>query len=153
MIKQYLNSKNIKTSVEVNDWEEAVEISGSMLVDNGLVKPSYIESMKDMIKKEGAYVVISPGLAIPHARPEKGVLEPGISLITLKTPVEFGHSKNDPVKVVIAFCASDDSSHVEMMRELVTFLNANKNLQYLKEANNKDKLISYIQNYDKGGQK
>ena len=35
-------------------------------------------------------------------RPELGVKQMGISLNTLKTPVEFGNSQNDLVKVVIA---------------------------------------------------
>lgn len=153
MISEHISEKNIKLNMEVNDWKEAIKISGNILKANDLIKKEYIEAMIDMVKDKGAYIVITPGLALPHARPEKGAKKNGLSILTLKNPVEFGHSKNDPVQVVISFCAVDNSSHTQMLSELAEFLRNKKNVDYIKEVNSKEDLLGYFQNYDKGGEK
>ena len=153
MISQYITTDNIKLDVKVEDWQEAIKESGNILKNNDLIEEEYIDAMIDMVEDKGAYIVITPGLALPHARPEKGAKENGISLLTLKEPVEFGHSKNDPVKVVISFCAVDNSAHTQMLSELAEFLRDRENIDYIKEANSKEDLLSYFKKYDKGGEK
>ena len=152
MISEYLTKNNIRLGVEVADWQEAIKKSGSILEANGLIETEYIDAMIEMVKDKGAYIVITPGLALPHARPENGARKNGLSLLTLKEPVDFGHSKNDPVKVVISFCAADDSSHTQMLSELAEFLKDKKNVNYIKEVNSKKELLAYFKSYDKGGE-
>ena len=84
-----ISSKTIALNVDAKDWKEAVRVSGGLLVKNGLVEPRYVDAMIEMVNTIGPYIVISPGVAMPHARPEDGVLEPCMSLITLKTPDQF----------------------------------------------------------------
>lgn len=152
MISEYLTKDNIRLDVEVADWKEAIQKSGSILEANDLIEAEYIDAMIEMVKDKGAYIVITPGLALPHARPEKGAKENGLSLLTLKEPVNFGHSKNDPVKVVISFCAADDSSHTQMLSELAEFLKDKKNVNYIKEVDSKKELLAYFKSYDEGGE-
>ncbi|TDO94176.1 PTS system IIA component (L-Asc family) [Halanaerobium saccharolyticum] len=150
MISEYLTKDNIRLGVEAKDWKEAIKKSGSILEVNNLIEAEYIDAMIEMVKDKGAYIVITPGLALPHARPEKGAKENGLSLLTLKEPVKFGHSKNDPVKVVISFCAADDSTHTQMLSELAEFLKVKENVNYIKEVDSKEELLSYFENYDRG---
>jgi len=150
MLSDYLGTDNVEINVEVDSWQQAVEEAGKLLLKKDLIEPDYIEAMQQMVEENGAYIVISPGLALPHARPEDGVVEKGLSCITLKEPVKFGHPQNDPVQVVIGFCAVDDSSHVEMMSGLANFLTDKK--EALKGVNSKEKLIELIQNFDQGGE-
>ena len=64
----------------------------------------------------GAAIVIDDGIAIPpHARPEKGALQTGFSLVTTATPISFGHDEFDPVSVVIAIAGADADSHIKMI--------------------------------------
>ena len=51
-------------------------------------------------------MVVMPGVVLLHAKPDYGVNRLGISLSTLKTPVEFGHDKNDPVDIVVVVLSS-----------------------------------------------
>ncbi|RAK12496.1 PTS system IIA component (L-Asc family) [Halanaerobium saccharolyticum] len=152
MISEYLTKDNINLGFKAENWEAAIKKSGSILEANDLIEPEYIDAMIEMVKDKGAYIVITPGLALPHARPEKGAKKNGLSLLTLKEPVEFGHSKNDPVKVVISFCAADDSTHTQMLSELAEFLKDKKNVNYIKEVGSKKELLSYFENYDRGGE-
>ncbi|MDZ4159481.1 MAG: PTS sugar transporter subunit IIA, partial [Anaerolineaceae bacterium] len=60
--------------------------------------------------------------AMPHARPEDGALEVGFAAITLAQPVEFGNPDNDPVQLVIAFCAPNPDAHIQSLTQLACAL-------------------------------
>ncbi len=70
----------------------------------------------------GTYAVIAPGIVLLHARPEDGVLKPGLAMVTLSTPVNFGHTENDPVDLVFALAATDKTSHLQGLQELAQLL-------------------------------
>lgn len=104
------------------DREHAIEMAGELLVASGRSTPEYTESMLDAVAENGPYIVIAPGIALAHGRPSEAVLEIGLSLVTLAEPVVFGNEANDPVRLVIGLCATDHSSHIDIMAELATFL-------------------------------
>ena len=113
---KWIEINTIRTHVKVNHWQEAIRASGELLVAADLVEPRYIDAMIETTKELGPYCVIAPGIAIPHARPEAGVKETGFSAITLAKPVEFGNLDNDPVYIIMAFCALDHDSHIELLK-------------------------------------
>lgn len=112
----------IDLEVSAENWEEAVRKGGELLERSGVVENRYIDAMVNMVRQLGPYIVISKGIAFPHARPEDGVLKNGMSLITLKEPVNFGDEDNDPIKLVISFCSTDSEGHLNALSELVDFL-------------------------------
>ena len=69
-------------------------------------------------KKLKAYMVISPGIALPHARPDSSVIKSGISFIRLKKPVYFGHPENDPVSLVFSIAGTSGDNHIELIQIL-----------------------------------
>jgi len=113
---KWIEAKTIRTHVKVKNWQEAVSASGELLVAVDLVEPRYVDAMIETTIELGPYCVIAPGIAIPHARPESGVKDNGFSAITLTEPVEFGNPDNDPVFLVLAFCALDHDSHIESLK-------------------------------------
>ena len=117
-----ISRKTIALNVDVKDWDEAVRVSGKMLVDTASVEERYIEAMIETVKSIGPYIVIAPGVALPHARPEDGVNEPCMSLLTLKTPVNFGNEHNDPVKLVVSFGTVDHEAHVQAISKLARII-------------------------------
>lgn len=72
MLKNYINDQVVEVNVEVKNWEEAVRLGGKLLEEDGAVEHSYIDAMVDTVKNMGPYIVIAPGIAMPHARPEAG---------------------------------------------------------------------------------
>lgn len=114
-MKEVISIENIKVKVSAKDWTEAIEAAGSILLKNGNIKRKYIDDMIKAVVDMGPYMVLAPGLAMAHAKPSEAVLENGVSLITLDTPVEFG-SINDPVNVILCIACTDNMSHINVLR-------------------------------------
>ena len=86
-----IEERNIKLQAHAENWEEALKISGSLLVDSGYIEEKYVEMTIDTVKEMGPYIVIGPGLALAHSRPDASVLKTGISLITLDEAINVMH--------------------------------------------------------------
>ena len=135
LLSEMITEETITLNVEAEDWKEAVRISGDLLVKIGGVEDRYIPAMIEMVQSFGSYIVIAPGVALPHARPEDGAIKPCMSLITLKTPVNFGNVHNDPVKLVISFATVDHDAHVEALSRLARIIGDRSKVQALTDAN------------------
>ncbi|WP_414839743.1 PTS sugar transporter subunit IIA [Carnobacterium sp. TMP28] len=149
LLLDILTPDMIQVNYECKTRDEAVSLVGQLLVTKGYAKESYINAMIRNIATNGSYIVIAPGIAMPHARPEEGVLAIGLSLVTLKEPVVFGHPKNDPVTIVIGLCAVDHQSHLEALSELVDILGNEEKIRGIKEATSAKEMLAII----KGGAK
>lgn len=144
MLKDVLTEDVIALDVEVGDWEEAVRVAGELLVRKGVVEERYVESMVRTVKELGPYIVIAPGIAMPHARPEDGVKQIGLSVVRLKKPVDFGHKTNDPVQLVVALAAVDHSSHLQVLSELSGVLGCDEKLSRLYKAHDAGEFIQIL---------
>lgn len=98
--------------------ENAIRAAGQLLVDDGLAEPRYSEAMIVAFRDLGPYIVLVPGIAMPHARPEAGAIRDGLAVLRLAQPVEFGHPENDPVRLVIPLVGSDNHSHIDLLKRL-----------------------------------
>lgn len=136
-----LTNDQIAARVKAGSWEEAVDFVGSIMVNTGLTRLSYTYAMKETLKSLGPYCVIAPGIAMPHARPEDGVIQTGFSLITLEQPVNFGSAANDPVDIVIGLAAIDKHSHISALREIATSLGDSRFVQNIRNARTKKDLL------------
>ena len=122
--------------VQVTTWEEAVQLVGRLMVEDGTVEERYIESMISTTRRLGPYIVVAPHLALLHSRPEDGVLQPGFALATLMHPVHFGNRNNDPVSLVISIAAVDAVQHSLALRQMAAILSDPANIQAIAEAEN-----------------
>jgi mannitol operon transcriptional antiterminator len=139
-----ISRKTTALNIDAKNWEEAVKISGDLLVKAGFVEERYTQAMIDSVKELGPYVVIAPGVALPHARPEDGVHEPCMSLVTLKNPINFGNKNNDPVKILVSFGTIDDKMHVEALKKLARIIGDAEKLELLKYAEDYETIESVI---------
>ena len=114
--------------------EEAIELAGSLLARRQIC------SAEDF----GAASVIDDGIAMPHARPEKGALQTGFSLVTTATPISFGHDEFDPVSVVIAIAGADADSHIKMI-QLIASLIESDIVTFLQQENDVNSVLHFIQ--------
>ena len=143
-LKKMISRGTTALNVEVKNWEEAVSFAGDLLFKAGFVEERYIQAMIDMVKELGPYAVIVPGVALPHARPEDGAKVPCMSLVTLKTPVNFGNSANDPVKLVVAFATIDHDAHIVALSALAKILGDNDKMEKLKNASDYETVAKLI---------
>jgi mannitol/fructose-specific phosphotransferase system IIA component (Ntr-type) len=143
-LSQMLTREMVALAVNVQDWQGAVREAGRLLVEGGAVEPHYTEAMIEMVKEIGPYIVIAPGVALPHARPESGARRAGISLLTLDPPVHFGNENNDPVTLVIAFSAPGDEGHLEALRDVARLLEDSERVQMIKAATEIEEVLELI---------
>lgn len=124
----------IEVGVHVSDWQSAILATGKLLVRAGAVEDRYVEAMIRVASELGPYIVVAPGVAMPHARPEDGAKRTAISLICLANPIEFGNEDNDPVKTVIGLAAVDHDTHINVMEQLATLLDMPQVVEAIKGA-------------------
>lgn len=144
MINELLNDLTIEVNFKAEKWEDAVRESGRLLKKAGKIDEEYIEAMVNCVKELGAYIVICKNIAMPHARPEKGAKDIGLSLVTLETPINFGNVENDPVKAVVGLSAKDNSSHIKMISELMELLEDKDFHQIIYEAKAKEDIKHFV---------
>ena len=97
-------------------WRNAVRAAAALLVEAGATTPDYGERCIGSAEELGPYFVLSPGVALAHARAEGTCLRPGLSLLRLDGPVEFGHEANDPVDLVFCLASPDNETHMTGLR-------------------------------------
>jgi len=146
MNHQVIDSKNISFKVNVNDWKDAMQKSAQLLIDSNYVTQAYVDLTIKVVEEYGPYIVIAPGIALSHARPDVSVLKTGLSLITLSNPVNF-NSENDPVEIVLTLAAKDDSEHLNMLQQLCCYLSEEDKLQFIKECTCAETLAKEINEF------
>lgn len=124
----------IEIGVSAKDWRAAVALSGEALARSGAAHPGYAHEMIRMIEDHGPYVVIAPGLALAHARPGPQVIANGLSIVTLKEPVRFGHAHNDPVRVVLGLAITEAGAHLAAVAAVANIFNDSSAIDQLAAA-------------------
>lgn len=144
MIEKLLTEELVEVKLEVESWEEAVLVAGKLLLNNKKIEERYIKAMIETVKDMGPYIVMAPGIAMPHGRPDSGVKELGIAAISLKNGVNFGSNDFDPVKLIFAICAKENKSHIELLQDLSYILDNEELLRKLDYCNTKKDLLNLI---------
>lgn len=142
---ELLDKENIQLSSQKMSWEDAIRLTAQPLLTKGKIKKSYIQAMIDKVKEYGPFINIGEYLALPHARPEEGVIETGISFLKLKYPVNLLDDPNHPVSIFICLAASDSSQHLEALMKLTKILSKKENLQVLLQSSNIEEISSLLE--------
>ncbi|TCP27835.1 transcriptional antiterminator [Scopulibacillus darangshiensis] len=128
----------------VNNWEEAIKLSAEPLLINDFISHEYIQAMIDNVKKFGPYIIVAPEIALPHARPECGVKQIGMSLLRINESVDILNDKKNKVRLLICIAAIDNSTHLKALAQLTKVLSDKSNRERLLSLNSKDQIIDYI---------
>lgn len=134
MLTHWLTSDSISIVDKVTDWQDAVRQSAAPLLARNAITPAYIEAIFASHAQTGPYYVLAPGLAMPHARPEQGARQNGLSLLHIRQGVSFQSSENDPVFVVIMLSALSGDEHIRMITHLAELFSDEHRLQQLLQA-------------------
>ncbi|RJT20430.1 PTS sugar transporter subunit IIA [Buttiauxella izardii] len=143
-IKQLLiEAQAIQVGVRETDWKKVIQLAAQPLVDNGYILPSYYQAVINNTLEHGAYYVFEEGVAMPHARPECGVMKNCFSLVLLDEPISFADS--DKADIVIMFAAMDSNKHIEEgIRAIVNLLGDDDVMAKLRRAKAKEEVIAIL---------
>ena len=140
LLQDLLSEDNVSFRYPAETWEDVIRHGGQLMVDAGFTDPTYTEAMIDVVRDMGPYIVLAPGLAMPHARPEMGAKQVGAALVTLEKPIDFGSPENDPVSVAIFLCAPNKDEHIQLLTVIATlfedeeFLDAAVNFESIEDV-------------------
>ena len=112
MLSDLLTADLVQLNVVASNWEDAIRKSAQPLVDNKKVTEGYVDDIIKGVNELGPYIVITEHVALPHARPESGALEPAVGITVL----------NDPVKFLFPLAAKDSEGHLSALQSLVELL-------------------------------
>ncbi len=116
-----IDNNSIQLQASADNWRDAIKIGTDLLIASGAIKPSYHKAIINSIEKLGPYICIAPNLALPHARPEDGVLKTAFALVTLEKPIVFD-GEDEPVDVLITLAGSSSDEHMEGLMEVTRVL-------------------------------
>lgn len=131
MLTEFIEDR-IYFEERMDSWEDAIKKAAAPLLDQGFIKTEYIDAMIDNINKNGAYMIIVPGFAMPHARPECGAVKTGMSVLHLKEPIVFPGDQE--VQVLLALAAADANVHLDAMADLAEILIDDDKMEQLFDA-------------------
>lgn len=144
-LSSLLKVQHIQTVERVPDWRKAIQLAAAPLLENRFIETEYVKAMIDVLDETGPYVVVSPLVAIPHARPQDGVHRLGMSLLQLKNSISFSERGTHPVKLLIVLAAVDGDSHLKALGQLTKILNDKRLKEQLIEAESAEKIYELIQ--------
>ncbi len=137
MMMDVLKMENIQIVEKADNWQDAIRISVRPLAEHGYVEKRYSESIIENVKNLGAYFIVAPEVAMPHARPEQGVIETQIGITLFKEPVLF-EGKEDETKLFVVLAASDSEKHIDAMVMIAEVLSDEDKIHALCEAESRE---------------
>ena len=146
-MSEVIEARNIKLNVDASDWRDSMIKSGQLLVDSDYITKDYIDLTIKCVEENGPYIVIIPGLALSHSRPDVSVKKTGLSLITLSKPVCF-NCDNDPVDIVLTLAATDGTSHLQKLQSMAEFISDEENIEFIKNAKSAEEVAKAINEFE-----
>ncbi|WP_175411633.1 PTS sugar transporter subunit IIA [Streptomyces sp. TRM64462] len=143
-----LPEQSVLVNASARDWRVAISLAGEGLIQGGAATADYSDEMIATVEKLGPYIVIAPGLALAHSRPSPAVRCTGLSWVSLREPVHFGHRDNDPVRLVVGLAATDHNQHTAALGSLAQLLSEPERVDELLAAPDAATVRHLIGNFD-----
>lgn len=149
MLKEFVESKHYKFAESAKDWKDAIRMSCESLEADGTVEANYKEDIIKCVEKYGPYIVIIPGVAMPHSQENAvGVHKTAIGFMKLEEPVSF--EPEDPEKDASLFftlASCNPEQHLNNMSRLAEMLSNEDLIEDLKKAKGPDDLLELQEKY------
>lgn len=139
MLQYFYDHRLIHYSPKTPDtWQEAIRISCQALKEAHLVTDQYADAIIQCVEDNGPYIVIVPGIAMPHAMADNpGVLGTGISFTKFEDPVTFMDEKTGEKHQATLFftlAAKNSDEHLKNIKNLMDLLMDEELVEQLKRT-------------------
>lgn len=131
--------ENILLNTAVETKEEAIRLTGSILVEKGYVEANYIEKMLEREQLTSTYM--GNFVAIPHGTEDSKsfVKQSGISFVQVPEGVDFGGG--NIVKLLIGI-AGKDNEHLDILSKIAIVCSEEENIEKLVAAETADEILA-----------
>lgn len=127
--------------------DEALNLTCSKLLEQGKVQSSYLEAIKTKHKEIGAYYVLAPKIAMPHARPEDGVNEAALQITVFKNGVDLESEDNGDVFFSVTLAALDSNSHIQTIVALSELFQNDEDVDAIIAAEDESAIAEILKRY------
>lgn len=145
LLHDLITEKTYQHAGRVSDWRQAISLAAQPLLDTGKIEPAYIDAMIGKVEEFGPFISLGKGIAIPHARPEEGVKEIGMSMLVLDEPVLLADLPDHPISLFICIAAVDNASHLKALSHLTKILREDDHIEALKASTTYSAIKTIIQ--------
>lgn len=142
MSKSILSKENILLNAAVGTKEEAIRLTGSILVEKGYVDLNYIDKMLEREQLTSTYM--GNFVAIPHGTEDSKsfVKDSGISFVQVPEGVDFGGGNT--VKLLVGI-AGKDNEHLDILSKIAIVLSEEENIETLVAAKSADEIMAIFE--------
>lgn len=120
-MQNMLQRENVQIIESAPTWKTAISYAIDPLVTSGFAQPCYAENIIANAEQYGPYFILCPDLALLHARPEQGAIKTQLGITIIRQGVSFKPGTS-PCRVLIALVATDDDTHLDVIRALAKML-------------------------------
>ena len=117
-------------------WRSAVHLACRPLEEQGKITVGYARAIISATEQDGPWYILSPAFALPHARPEAGVLSrnSALSLLCCSEAVDF--PEHPGIRLIVVLAAADSEQHIQTIQRLVCWLDEGERLRRFTEIHN-----------------
>lgn len=125
----------------------ALDITCCKLLEQGSIEATYLEAIKQKHQEIGAYYVLAPKIAMPHARPEDGVNEASLQVTVFKNGADFESEDNGLVYFAVTLAAMDSDSHIQTIMALSELFQNDNDIDAIISAHTKEEVTDILKKY------
>lgn len=148
VLEQLITKETYQVSSQKLGWKEAIRLAAKPLLDQDKITENYPEAMIQKVEEFGPFINLGKGVAIPHARPDEGVNEIGMSMLVLEEPIYLLDNPEQEVRLLICIAAIDNESHLKALSHLTTILRDKNHVQTLISSKNYNDIKMIIKQED-----
>lgn len=102
----------------VESWEQAISLCLAPLLKKQYITEKYISQVIRKGQELNFYFLIAPGLGMPHASSEDGVIKTGVSLLIINSGIVFEKHQYNPIYCLIGLATVDNNEHIDILMEI-----------------------------------
>lgn len=144
LLHELITEQTYQTSSQKLDWKEAIKLAAQPLLDQGKITDHYPQAMIEKVEEFGPFINLGKGIAIPHARPEDGVVDVGMSMLVLEQPIYLLDDPKQEIHLLICIAAVDNETHLKALSQLTTILRDNEHVKVLLASRNYQEIKKII---------
>lgn len=141
-----LSEKFIKIVDEEMSWQDAIDLSCSILENNNAVNKKYRKSIYDSIEQNGFYSIIDGSFALIHGNCDVGVYMTSMSMIINKKKIKFG---DKAVNIVFCLSSKDKKEHIPAIINLMKLEKTTDFINYVSRSHTCEEVYEILRQYER----
>ena len=105
-----------------------------------------MRAMIDSIETTGPYIVLTPGVALPHARPSEGAKKLAMAMLCSRERIYFNEEKYANLLIILS--SVDGHSHINALVHLSNMFGEEETLEKFMEAQTVEEVVELIHRYE-----